>query len=373
MEWLKNKVLLYAAGGTLVGLLLLGGLLPESSTNGSGEWKNIKVSADGKVTTEGTVKLKKIMLFDQQVKIPMAEISVPEGWKVKVVTKWDANADTKVSVDWAVSSADESEGLLMFTMPSIIASNDPYLSQFMAQIYAQMGLPHITRLLSGQEYVEQVFMSVINRGQAEAWRLNRVEKAPLPSEMQQVAGQRVEAYNLEISNSKARGVILLMYLADGYNSIYSMNSIPIAYIGPVNLGFEEISKRGEQMLNTYKPNPEWTALRDDFTQKANQASMQANNERTKMIMDTNKYIADSRQATIQNRSDAQSRQMRNWSNTINQKADVVNPENNQKVTISDQYKYSWMDKDNNLIQNDNSQYNPNQDPSQNNRNWSRVQ
>ena len=371
MDWLKNKMVLYAAAGTLVLLLAVGTLLPESSDNNGklDKWETLEKKPDGTIVKGKTVGTKEIDLFDQQVQMPLAKVRVPEGWQATVATKWDAMADMKIIFSIAITSPDGKEGLNMSSLPMVTYSSDPMFRNIMRS----SGMITPEKVWTAREYIENVVLKLLNQQNPEGGPLTLVavqDGAKNAQNKQQVS--------FEISNAKIRAFGNIYYsvsqLSLPRDQLYFMDPGMLEiYAGPVDMKLEDIVPRIKLIGESFKINPAWLALVNDFKNKTTEASNKAASERSKMIMDTNKYIADSRRQVFENQTNVNSKIARDWSNTITQKQDVVNPLNNNKVTISDQYKYSWMDSNNNLIQNDNGQYDPKKDPANNNRQWTRVQ
>lgn len=265
-------------------------------------------------------------------------------------------------------------------------NSDPYMQQLYQQTGQSMRAP-----ISVEQIIEQDLKPQINK-----LGMKYIKQYPLPE-----VAQRSKNYSSKLYKSlptqesfNAVGsewqddqgntalVIVDQSIRSGQGSTFWSYQYKI--LGAPSERFEAAKKAFiYAIVNTQDNAQQIRAYNASEQQKSNQswgqhnARMRQNQQnfdrQQKIYRETNNAVNNSIMSTYRNQSAASERGQRQFVNSINDESTVTNPYDGKQYQVeagADQY---WMNNDNEYIQSNDTFYNPNMDPYQNNQEWQELQ
>ncbi|EEX48754.1 MULTISPECIES: hypothetical protein [Jonquetella] len=345
--------------------------------------------------------LKEFVLFDTNVQLPIAKIQLPADWSVSTKTSWNAQADNPVTFYVRAQAPDMKETLSLstgffMTYQYINASGMVITSDMTAQMYGNSPMAKIlypNHVVDLNEFMQQTIPTLMQispspNGKITDVRVLEAKVYPkqgnvLPEGMitKQSVADGTAVYQLKINGEDFYSLAyfknystLINQDGMGYVAVFGPSGI-FGYDIPVSKGpLQNAAQEFIRMVNSYKEDPYWQSLSTQFTTAVQQQRQQARNRQTQQMIDTNKYIAEQRQATIRNRQLSQERVNQGWNDVLTGTSRGVNTATGKELTYSSDFNHTWADQDNRIYQT-NGNDNPNQIPALNGggATWTEVQ
>ncbi len=146
----------------------------------------------------------------------------------------------------------------------------------------------------------------------------------------------------------------------------------VSYIYPKN-NAESVIKIGKQIVASAVPNPQWQQYLANVT---NGTVAQHNNQfqqQQQAVRQNQQDISDMLSDSYQQRSASQDRVSQGWSEAIRGESSHSNPyDSSSTVTTSNSYNHGWANSNGEVINTDNSNFNPNTSSDYNSNEWTQI-
>ena len=133
----------------------------------------------------------------------------------------------------------------------------------------------------------------------------------------------------------------------------------LVYQYPETINDEDAIAFAKDVLASYTVYPIWQQTCNHFTLQAQKQKQTVPQAITSSLQETQEYINNSRQEVIQGMANSNSENLDMWTDILTERQDVVNPLNNNELTVSNQYNHVWVTEDNQVLYSDDATFNPN--------------
>lgn len=338
-----------------------------------------KNSASNKITHSASLASRgfgQYQIYDQQTKMPVVTLQVPRGWQASSQVKWG-----QFGYSLCIYEA-------LFSDP-VSGVGVSYCSGVAAPRQSSM---QTSELLNNPKKYGQLFSGDIQKYA----RLNKSVKLvsadllPASSEAQQLASQLksqggncfakqlVIKYDFNKNNQPWGAMltadVVLQEVGFAYGPTYHTEWLLnlTSYIYPKN-NAESVIKLGKQIIASAIPNPQWQQHLANVT---NGTVAQQNNQfqqQQQTVRQNQQDISDMIGDSYQQRSASQDRISQGWSEAIRGESSQTNPyDSSSTVTTSNSYNHGWANSNGEVINTDDSNFNPNVSSDYNSSEWTQI-
>ena len=338
-----------------------------------------KNSASNKITHSASLASRgfgQYQIYDQQTKMPVVTLQVPRGWQASSQVKWG-----QFGYSLCIYEA-------LFSDP-VSGVGVSYCSGVAAPRQSSM---QTSELLNNPKKYGQLFSGDIQKYA----RLNKSVKLvsadllPASSEAQQLASQLksqggnclakqlVIKYDFNKNNQPWGAMltadVVLQEVGFAYGPTYHTEWLLnlTSYIYPKN-NAESVIKLGKQIIASAVPNPQWQQHLANVT---NGTVAQQNNQfqqQQQTVRQNQQDISDMIGDSYQQRSASQDRISQGWGEAIRGESSQTNPyDSSSTVTTSNSYNHGWANSNGEVINTDDSNFNPNVSSDYNSSEWTQI-
>ncbi len=315
-------------------------------------------------------------IYDQQANMPVVTLQVPRGWQASSQVKWG-----QFGYSLCIYEA-------LFSDP-VSGVGVSYCSGVAAPRQSSM---QTSELLNNPKKYGQLFSGDIQKYA----RLNKSVKLvsadllPASSEAQQLASQLksqggncfakqlVIKYDFNKNNQPWGAMltadVVLQEVGFAYGPTYHTEWLLnlTSYIYPKN-NAESVIKLGKQIIASAIPNPQWQQHLANVT---NGTVAQQNNQfqqQQQTVRQNQQDISDMIGDSYQQRSASQDRISQGWGEAIRGESSQTNPyDSSSTVTTSNSYNHGWVNSNGEVINTDDSNFNPNVSSDYNSSEWTQI-
>jgi len=315
-------------------------------------------------------------IYDQQANMPVVTLQVPRGWQASSQVKWGQFGYSLCIYEALFSEPNSGVGV---GYCSGVATNRPNGIQSSELLnnpkkYGQLFTDDIKKYAHINQNVKLVSAELVS-GSAEANQL----AAQLKNQGGNCLAKKfVAKYDFQRNNQPWGAMltadVILQEVSFAYgpttHSEWVLNLV--SYIYPKN-NAESVIKIGKQIVASAVPNPQWQQYLANVT---NGTVAQHNNQfqqQQQAVRQNQQDISDMLSDSYQQRSASQDRVSQGWSEAIRGESSHSNPyDSSSTVTTSNSYNHGWANSNGEVINTDNSNFNPNTSSDYNSNEWTQI-
>lgn len=314
-------------------------------------------------------------VYDQQARMPMITFKVPRGWKATSEVKWGSfgyslfmyevrfsDPNSGIGISYCSGASGARQGAM--NSAEILNNPKKYGQSFVNGIkdYVQINGP--VNLVSAQ----LVPMSTDNNP---LWAQIKAQGGNC------LARQLVCKYDFKKNNqpwgAMLTGNVFLQEVSFAYGPTSHVEWLLdlTSYIYPKSEA-EPTIKLGKQIIASAVPNPQWQQYLANVTNGAIAQQNSQFQQQQQSIRQSQQDISDMLSDSYQQRSASQDRINQGWSETIRGESSHTNPyDSSSTVNTSNNYNHGWANSSGDVINTDDSNFNPNTAPDYNG-DWTQI-
>ena len=314
-------------------------------------------------------------VYDQQAGMPMITFKVPRGWQATSEVKWVRFGYSLFTYEVRFSDPNSGIGISYFSgvsgardgaMNSAEILNNPkkYGQSFVGGIKDYVRINGPVNLVSA----ELVPMSTDNNP---LWAQIKAQGGNC------LARQLVCKYDFKKNNQPWGAMVTANVFLQEMSFAYGPTSHVewvldlTSYIYPKSEA-EPTIKLGKQIVASAVPNPQWQQYLANVTNGVVAQQNSQFQQQQQSIRQSQQDISDMLSDSYQQRSASQDRISQGWSEAIRGESSHTNPyDSSSTVNTSNNYNHGWANSNGNVINTDDSNFNPNTAPGYNG-DWTQI-
>ncbi len=315
-------------------------------------------------------------IYDQQANMPVVTLQVPRGWQASSQVKWGQFGYSLCIYEALFCDPSSGVGVGYCSGVTSACQNGIQSSELLnnPKKYGQLFANDIKKYAHINQNVKLVSAELV-AGSAEANQL--------ASQLKNQGGnclsrQFVAKYDFQKNNQPWGAMLTADVIWQEVSFAYGPTAHNewllnlVSYIYPKN-NAESVIKIGKQIIASAVPNPQWQQYLANVT---NGTVSQHNNQfqqQQQAVRQNQQDISDMLSDSYQQRSASQDRVSQGWSEAIRGESSHSNPyDSSSTVTTSNSYNHGWANNSGEVINTDDSNFNPNTSSNYNSTEWTQI-
>lgn len=315
-------------------------------------------------------------IYDQQANMPVVTLQVPRGWQASSQVKWGQFGYSLCIYEALFSNPDSGVGVGYCSGITVACQNGIQSSELLnnPKKYGQLFANDIKKYAHINQNVKLVSAELVP-GSAEA---NQLASQLKNQGGNCLARQFVAKYDFQRNNQPWGAMLTADVILQEVSFAYGPTSHNewilnlVSYIYSKN-NAESVIKIGKQIVASAVPNPQWQQYLANVT---NGTVAQHNNQfqqQQQVVRQNQQDISDMLSDSYQQRSASQDRVSQGWSEAIRGESSHSNPyDSSSTVTTSNSYNHGWANSNGEVINTDDSNFNPNTSSNYNSTEWTQI-
>lgn len=315
-------------------------------------------------------------IYDQQANMPVVTLQVPRGWQASSQVKWGQFGYSLCIYEALFSDPGSGVGVGYCSGIAVARQNGIQNSELLNDLkkYGQLFANDIKKYAHINQNVKLVSAELVP-GSAEA---NQLASQLKNQGGNCLARQFVAKYDFQNDNQPWGAMLTADVILQEVSFAYGPTSHNewilnlVYYIYPKN-NAESVIKIGKQIIASAVPNPQWQQYLANVTNRTLSQHNSQFQQQQQAVRQNQQDISDMLSDSYQQRSASQDRVSQGWSEAIRGESSHSNPyDSSSTVTTSNSYNHGWANSSGEVINTDDSNFNPNTSSNYNSTEWTQI-